>query len=316
MKFKNKITTLCTGVLILGALALPSTALATESTLEDEAVVSTQEEVLPVEEEVLAEESTEEAVETPAVEEVAPAITDKKKPPSFKKYEVCATWRVDQGAELWPQTLVSRDCAYVPVQECSPYKIQFDRYWIRDAEDEAYWLSLTGLSSPADDARLDPHAYYVKTIDALSKKDCTPKPPVDNGSDSSETPAVCVSPLDGTATSTTETVSWTRDWVWSDSGATWIPGETIYSDPVITTNTFPSEDCTPPVVVPPTEPPVTTPPTTPPTQEPPAEIAEGEEFLAETGASGEEIAAIAAGAFALIALSIYLITRRKKNSVE
>lgn len=83
-------------------------------------------------------------------------------------------------------------------------------------------------------------------------------------------------------------------------------------------------DCEqPPVVIPPTEPPVVTPPvTTPPTttptplppkEKPPVEVAEGEDFLAATGASGEEIAALAFSAFALVTLGYILFSRRKKN---
>jgi len=102
-------------------------------------------------------------------------------PPVFETYEVCATWTVDPGNDLWPQTLVSRDCGYVPAAQCEPYKVQFDKYWIKDAEDKAYWESLTRLNSAADDQSLDPHGYYVKTIEA---KDCAPKPinPIANGS--------------------------------------------------------------------------------------------------------------------------------------
>lgn len=91
--------------------------------------------------------------------------------PPFEVKEVCATWETKSVNADWPQTLLSKDCGFVPEQRCEPYKIQFDKYWIRDAADQAYFDGLKGLNSPADDASLEPHNYYVKTITA---KDCTP----------------------------------------------------------------------------------------------------------------------------------------------
>lgn len=91
-------------------------------------------------------------------------------------------------------------------------------------------------------------------------------------------------------------------------------------------------DCVTPPVIPPTEPPVVVPPTeeppvvTPPTEEPPVVTPPTEtpkavaktktaevDTLAATGASGEEIGAIALGAFALITLGYVLFARRKKH---
>lgn len=91
--------------------------------------------------------------------------------PPFVVKEVCATWETKSVSKDWPQTILSKDCNFVPEQRCEPYKIQFDKYWIRDAKDQAYFDSLKGLNSSADDQSLEPHDYYLKTIPA---KDCSP----------------------------------------------------------------------------------------------------------------------------------------------
>ncbi|QWY84085.1 hypothetical protein SEA_A3WALLY_278 [Microbacterium phage A3Wally] len=91
--------------------------------------------------------------------------------PPFEVKEVCATWETKSVSKDWPQTILSKDCGFVPEQRCEPYKIQFDKYWIRDAADQAYFDSLKGLNSSADDQSLEPHDYYLKVIPA---KDCTP----------------------------------------------------------------------------------------------------------------------------------------------
>jgi hypothetical protein len=94
----------------------------------------------------------------------------------FDAYEVCANWTVDNfptNTTDWPQTRLNTDCTE-PAPECSPVRIQFDKYWIRDEADAAYFAGLTTLNSPADDAQLEPHDYYVKTIAA---KDCEETPP-------------------------------------------------------------------------------------------------------------------------------------------
>mgnify|MGYP001589585749 CR=1 FL=1 len=145
-----------------------------------EATVVTEPEVVtttPAEQPV--QEPVDNAVQTTDAQPQAPPVAVKSNP-YFESYEVCATWSVDKGNDLWPQTLVSRDCNYVPAAQCEPYKIQFDKYWIRDEADKAYWESLTKLNSAADDQRLEPHGYYVKTIEA---RDCSPKPinPIANG---------------------------------------------------------------------------------------------------------------------------------------
>lgn len=94
--------------------------------------------------------------------------------PPFQVKEVCATWETKSVTQTWPQTILSKDCNYVPEQRCEAYQIQFDKYWIRDAKDQAYFDSLKGLNSAADDQSLEPHGYYVKVIPA---KDCfVPKP--------------------------------------------------------------------------------------------------------------------------------------------
>jgi len=105
----------------------------------------------------------------PPVEEEPPVVVE---PPVFTPYEVCAFWLINAPApENWPgQTILSRDCGFVSPTECVEYRIQFDKYWIRDAADEAYWLGLTVINSPADDAPLEPHDYVVSTVPA---KDCT-----------------------------------------------------------------------------------------------------------------------------------------------
>lgn len=89
--------------------------------------------------------------------------------PPFQVKEVCATWETTSINADWPQKLLSKDCGFIPEQRCEPYKIQFDKYWIRDAADQKYYDGLTVLNSPADDASLEPHGYYLKTIEA---KDC------------------------------------------------------------------------------------------------------------------------------------------------
>ena len=118
--------------------------------------------------------------------------------------EVCATWKVidsDGNGDIWEQNILSKDCSYAPPAECEPYQIQFDKYWIRDAEDAAYFESLTVLYSPADDARLDPHGYYVETIPA---KDCT-VPPIEPPT---EPPVEIVPPTEVTpAPESTETLA-------------------------------------------------------------------------------------------------------------
>ncbi|WNN95200.1 hypothetical protein SEA_MAGRITTE_249 [Microbacterium phage Magritte] len=93
------------------------------------------------------------------------------KTPPFEVKEVCATWETKSVSKDWPQTILSKDCNFVPEQRCEPYKIQFDKYWIRDAADQAYFDGLTGLNSSADDQSLEPHGYYLKVIEA---KDCKP----------------------------------------------------------------------------------------------------------------------------------------------
>lgn len=104
-----------------------------------------------------------------------PAVVCEEEP-AFEAYEVCANWTVDNfptNTADWSQTRLNTECTEPPAQ-CVPIRIQHDVYWIRDAEDKAYFEGLTKLNSPADDAQLEPHDYYVKTIAA---KDCTEVPP-------------------------------------------------------------------------------------------------------------------------------------------
>ena len=108
---------------------------------------------------------------------VCAPITDPPVTPPFEEREVCAWWKVidsDASGDIWEQTILSKDCNFVPVPECVDYQYQFDKYWIRDAADAAYFAALTVLNSPADDAQLEPHDYRVETVEA---KDCTVVPP-------------------------------------------------------------------------------------------------------------------------------------------
>jgi len=110
-------------------------------------------------------------------EEEPPVVTE----PPFEVKEVCATYTVDnfpENASDWPQTRVSTDCDYVPVVKCEEViRIQFDKYWIRDAEDQAKYDALVKLNSSADDASLEPHDYYLKTITGEKCEPVVPEKP-------------------------------------------------------------------------------------------------------------------------------------------
>lgn len=115
---------------------------------------------------------------TPPVEE--PPIEEppgEEEPPAFVPYEVCMWWIVidtDGNGDIWEQRVLSRNCDFVPPAECEAYTLQFDKYWIRDAEDKLKYETIEVLYSPADDASLEPHDYFVEEIEA---KDCPPPPP-------------------------------------------------------------------------------------------------------------------------------------------
>lgn len=79
------------------------------------------------------------------------------------------------------------------------------------------------------------------------------KPEPLTGTEDRKSEPVCVEPLDGTATVTTETRTWTQEPVWSEKKHDWVFGEKVFSDWKVTdTKTVESEDCEPeePVVVP------------------------------------------------------------------
>lgn len=85
-------------------------------------------------------------------------------PAEFEAYEVDVCWTMShtdgvEGTYEWPQT---RGCEPPACGEV--VEQQHDTYWIRDRADEEYLAGLTGLSSPADDARLEPHGYYSTVL--------------------------------------------------------------------------------------------------------------------------------------------------------
>lgn len=96
--------------------------------------------------------------------------------PPFVPQDACAWWTVDNFPENqtdWPQTILSKDCAFVPQPKCEPYRIQYDEYTLRTQAAVDRYNAITVLNSSADDQEFEPHNYYVKTIDA---KDCSPGP--------------------------------------------------------------------------------------------------------------------------------------------
>lgn len=81
-------------------------------------------------------------------------------------YEVDVCWTMDnpdgvEGTYEFPQT---RGCDTAPKCE-GLVERQYDTYWIRDADDEAYLAGLTVLNSSADDAQLEPHDYYGELLE-------------------------------------------------------------------------------------------------------------------------------------------------------
>ena len=109
------------------------------------------------------------------------AVVCTEEPPAFEEYEVCALWSVDNpGSGVdWPQTRVETDVEAdcpTPPATCEPQRFQYDVYWIRDADDEAYLAGLQHLTGPQDDVRLEPHDYRMIDLPAKSDGDCTPPP--------------------------------------------------------------------------------------------------------------------------------------------
>lgn len=117
---------------------------------------------------------------------LAPSANATEETP-FAEYETTVCWSMDntdgiEGTYEWPQTRST--CT--PVPACEQFiELQVDQYWIRDAEDEAYLAGLNVLSSPADDARLEPHGYYSKLFTGAEcvveepEVPVDPEPPVD-----------------------------------------------------------------------------------------------------------------------------------------
>lgn len=102
-------------------------------------------------------------------------------------YEQTVCWAMDNptldnaNTYQWPQHKV--DCGVVPAANdttCgTPGKYQVDTYWIRDDTDRDYLAGMTVMSSPADDAQLEPHGYYAVTVTAKPAEQCvapTPSP--------------------------------------------------------------------------------------------------------------------------------------------
>lgn len=88
-------------------------------------------------------------------------------------YDVTVTWQMStvppdlepgtaypNGPFLFPQTRLDG----VPTPGCEPVAIQVDTYTIHNKKDAEYLAGLTKLDSPADDARLSPHAYYAEVL--------------------------------------------------------------------------------------------------------------------------------------------------------
>ena len=111
------------------------------------------------------------------------------------------------------------------------------------------------------------------TLDGqLTGPDCQvapPQPPALTGNDESAV-SECVTPLDGTSTVVTTTTPWTQEYVWvadaeAVDGGTWVLGNKVPGEPVVTSAVVDDEGCAPAVVPPVDEPPVSKPPVeTPP----------------------------------------------------
>ena len=148
-------------------------------------------------------------------------------PPSDYPYEVSACWEVtdwEPGDADWPQTYVGQSCPNTP--ECDDaHRYQFDKYWIRDDADKQHFedIKASGLDSPADDSSLEPHDYYMVTVNALPEDECTPpEKPQPVVTETSSTEYLC-----GDAFSTVTTTTTTTDWVLEDNE--WVPGEPVVS---------------------------------------------------------------------------------------
>lgn len=154
----------------------------------------------------------------------------------FKPYEVDVCWTMShtdgvEGTYQWPQT---RGCQPPACEET--VEQQHDTYWIRDRDDEAYLAGLTGLNSPADDARLEPHGYYSVVLTGPECETPTEEP----------TPTDDPTPTDEPTPSETPTAP---------------PTSTPDPEPT-PTPTAPGEPTAPPTIVTPDVPPtVTEPPT-------------------------------------------------------
>lgn len=336
MKFKNKVgTVVAVCIVAIGVLASPLAASAEEPVTPETTDVAQVEETAPATE----------AETTPVVEESAPVVEEQKPveeqttvvtTPPFEAYEACAWWETTSVNQTWPQTTLSKDCNFAPEARCEPYQIQYDEYWIRDEADKAYFESLTGLNSSADDQSLEPHDYYVTVIAA---KDCTP----------------VVIPANPTAT--VVKTCWTADFTLAnvtdgDQTGSYVayvdgvfheaytvlanetlkvhfqlhPGVgahtvTIRSGPaqgdVLLATAEIKNDC--PVVIPPTEePPVVVPPVTPPTEVPTPEVTETPapvtaENLAETGGESSNGLLFLAGLL-FVGSATIVVARRIKAS--
>lgn len=159
--------------------------------------------------------------------------------PPFVVTEVCAWWKVldtDGNGDIWEQVLLSKDCAYTPVAECEDITIQFDKYWIRDAADQAKYDAFLYLHE-GDDYSLDPHDYFVRDVAA---KDCTVIPekpePIVEVSSVNETDCEA---LEVITTTTTITTDWVLD------GKVWVKSAPVTT---IVDTSVPAmlEECPPP----------------------------------------------------------------------
>lgn len=90
----------------------------------------------------------------------------------------------------------------------------------------------------------DAKVYTTTTIDQSS---CIPNgPPVLSGSDSGNTPLVCVTPADGQQTTTPWTQAWTQTATWNADSHSWVYSDKVYADKVYGTPVLSDNgDCVP-----------------------------------------------------------------------
>lgn len=139
------------------------------------------------------------------------------------------------------------------------------------------------------------------------------KPESITGDEQRTSDPVCVEPLDGTTTSTLETVVWTQDHIWDEESFEWLSQKRVYGDwEVAEVYISENDECAPAVVEPEPEVPATPTPVVPESPTEPVKTVQTDkvETLATTGATGANwLTYGAAGALILAGGVVWLVRK-------